>query len=56
MAHKVLHREYEEATRAREALLEARSHLEDQLRQVDVMIMLKDAELRIREEIEKGEK
>jgi hypothetical protein len=56
MAHKVLHREWEEAMRARDVLLHARAHVEDQLQQLDVIIMLKEAELRIQEKMEKGEK
>jgi hypothetical protein len=55
MAQKVLHREFEEAVRARTALLEARAHVEDQLHQLDVIIMLKEAEIQVRKEIEKGE-
>jgi hypothetical protein len=56
MAHKVLHREWEEAMRARDALLHAQVHVEDQLQQLNVIIMLKEAELRIQEKMEKGEK
>lgn len=55
MAHKVLHREFDEAVRAHAALLEARAHVEDQLCQLDVMIMLKEAELQIQEKTKKGE-
>jgi trehalose-6-phosphatase len=41
MAYKVLYREYEEAVRARDFLLQVRSHAEDQLEQLDLMISLK---------------
>ena len=55
MAQKVLHREYEEGTRARDAVLEARAHVEDQLKQLDIVIMLKEKEMEIREAIEKAD-
>ena len=55
MAHKVLHHKVDEAVRAHAALLEARAHVEDQLHQLDIMIMLKEVELQIQEKTKKGE-
>ena len=54
MAQKVLHREYEEGVRARDALLVVRAHIEDQLQQLDILIMLKEKELQMRQEVEKA--
>ena len=54
MAQKVLHREYKEGVRARDALLAVRAHIEDQLQQLDILIMLKDKELQMRQEVEKA--
>ena len=54
MAHKVLLREYEEGVRAQDALLAVRAHVEDQLQQLDVLIMLKEKEVQARQEVEKA--
>ena len=54
MAQKVLHREYEEGVRACDALLAVRAHIEDQLQQLDILIMLKEKELQMRQEVEKA--
>ena len=54
MAQKVLHQEYEEGVRARDALLAVRVHIEDQLQQLDILIMLKEKELQMRQEVEKA--
>ena len=54
MAHKVLLREYEEGVRARDALLAVRAHVEDQLQQLDVLIMLKEKAVQARQEIDKA--
>lgn len=54
MAHKVLHQEFDEAVRAQTVLFEAKTHVEDQLHQLDVMIILTEAELWIPEKTEKG--
>ena len=54
MAHKVLLREYEEGVRARDALLVVRAHVKDQLKQLDVLIMLKEKAVQARQEIDKA--
>ena len=54
MAHKVLLREYEEGVRAQDALLVVRAHVEDQLQQLDVLIMLKEKAVQARQEIDKA--
>jgi trehalose-6-phosphatase len=48
MAYKVLYREYEEALRAREFLLDICSHAENQLEQLDVIISLKKKDVQLR--------
>ena len=54
MAHKVLLREYEEGVKAQDALLAVRAHVEDQLQQLDVLIMLKEKAVQARQEIDKA--
>ena len=54
MAQKVLHQEYKEGVRARDALLVVRAHIEDQLQQLDILIMLKEKEFQMRQEVEKA--
>ena len=48
VAYKVLYREYEEALRARDFLLEIRAHVENQLEQLDVIISLKKKAVQLR--------
>ena len=48
MVQKALHQEYKEGVRARDALLAVRVHIEDQLQQLDILIILKGKELQMR--------
>ena len=45
IAYKVLYREYEEARRSLQVLLESRAHAEDQLQQLDVIIQMRKSAL-----------